>query len=264
MREPELPASANVPRKVINQFSGPMQYMDSCVRVYGHPGLLKVAEALNGADFVPFFETMWYKAPFGTSTAWHQDPSSSWDEAWSQPGFDVHKLGFSFHVSLYDATAVNSLWMLPGSQFSGRVDIAAMAEAGDGSDRLVGAVPVLMKPGDCFIQSRTALHGAFPNLSTQPRCTFQFGFNRRDTVRGLTTRGYGHQGKLVTYDDEYLHHRSKMIQWAIYARAQRYTQEVPYFYQPLAAEAAELRWDPTLRDDPDTMRVIDSTMPIVV
>jgi ectoine hydroxylase-related dioxygenase (phytanoyl-CoA dioxygenase family) len=264
MREPKLPPRSDVPRKVLNQFSGPMAYMDSLVRAFGHPGLLTVAEAINGEDFVPFTETMWYKAPFAASTAWHQDPSSSWDDEWRQPDFDVHKLGFSFHLSLYDATAVNSLWMIPGSQFMGRIDIAALSASGDGSDRLPGAVPILMKPGDCFIQSRTALHGAFPNMSNQPRCTFQFGFNKRKTVSGLTTRGYGYQGRLVTYDDAYLHHRSKMIQWAIDARAQRYPDEQPYVYKPLEAEADSLRWDPRLRDDPETMRVIDSTMPVVV
>jgi len=83
-------------------------------------------------------------------------------------------------------------------------------------------------------------------------------------VEGLTTRGYGHQGTLVTYDAEYLKHRSKMIQWAISARQQRWPEEEPYVYQPLAAEAGELVWSTHLRDDPETMRVLDATMPIVV
>ena len=284
MRVPTPPPGA--PSKVMSHFMGPMAYMDSLVRAYGHPGLLKVAEAVNGPDFVPFTETMWFKAPWAASTAWHQDPSSSWDEEWRQPGFDTHKMGFSFHLCVYRGTAVNSLWMVPGSQFEGRVsthaccacasrscltvclwlqvDIKALSASGDGSDRLPGAVPILMEPGDCVIQSRTALHGAFPNMSTEPRCTFQFGFNKRGTVEGLTTRGYGHQGTLVTYDAEYLKHRSKMIQWAISARQQRWPEEEPYVYQPLAAEAGELVWSTHLRDDPETMRVLDATMPIVV
>ena len=52
------------------------------------------------------------------------------------------------------------------------------------------------------------------------RCTFQFGFNKRAAVEGLTTRGYGHQGNLLTYNAKYLNHRSKMIMWAISARRQ--------------------------------------------
>ena len=100
-------------------------------------------------------------------------------------------MGFSFHLSLYDGNAINSLWMLPGSQRQGRIDINALSASGDGSDRLPGAVPILLKPGDCFIQSRTALHGAFANMSDEPRCTFQFGFNKRATVHNITTKGYG-------------------------------------------------------------------------
>ena len=48
-----------------------MQYADSdsLVRAFGHPSFLKIAEAVNGEDFVPFTETMWYKAPYATSTA---------------------------------------------------------------------------------------------------------------------------------------------------------------------------------------------------
>ena len=191
MREPRPPPHA--PRKVLANWGSPMQYADSdtLVRAYGHPSFLKIAEAINGEDFVPFTETMWYKAPYATSTAWHQDPSASWDEEWAKPGFDVDKMGFSFHLSLYDGNAINSLWMLPGSQRQGRIDINALSASGDGSDRLPGAVPILLKPGDCFIQSRTALHGAFANMSDEPRCTFQFGFNKRATVHNITTKGYG-------------------------------------------------------------------------
>jgi hypothetical protein len=129
----------------------------------GHPGLLAVAAAINGEDFVPFIETMWYKAPWATSTAWHQDPSGSWDEEWARPGFDVALLGFSLHLSLYDATAINGLWAVPGSQRLGRVDIRALAATGDDSDRLPGAVPILLGPGDVLFHSRGVLHGAFAN-----------------------------------------------------------------------------------------------------
>jgi len=46
------------------------QYLDGALHAYGHPGLLAVAEALNGPDFTPFTESSFYKqAGFGTSTA---------------------------------------------------------------------------------------------------------------------------------------------------------------------------------------------------
>ena len=84
-----------------------------------------------------------------------------------------------------------------GTRLGGPVHLDALdlqqllSASGDGSDRLPGAVPILLKPGDCFIQSRTALHGAFANMSDEPRCTFQFGFNKRATVHNITTKGYG-------------------------------------------------------------------------
>ena len=51
MKEFEAPEDA--PDQVVLQISGSLQMMDSNLRLYGHPELLRVAEAINGADFVP-------------------------------------------------------------------------------------------------------------------------------------------------------------------------------------------------------------------
>ena len=53
---------------------GSLQFSEASLRVYGHPGLLGVAAAINGPDFTPFNEALWIKEP-GTAkrTAWHQD-----------------------------------------------------------------------------------------------------------------------------------------------------------------------------------------------
>ncbi len=41
---------------------------------YRHPQLLRVAEAFNGPDFVPFRENIFYNAPgVGPATGWHID-----------------------------------------------------------------------------------------------------------------------------------------------------------------------------------------------
>ena len=76
--------------------------MDSCLRLYGNPKLLRVAESINGPDFTPFIELLYIKtARVGTSTAWHQDPSSAWDEDWRNwSGSDYGTCGFSFHASI--------------------------------------------------------------------------------------------------------------------------------------------------------------------
>ncbi len=50
----------------------------------------------------------------GISTTWHQDPTSTWDDGWTAPGFDTQTCGFSFHGPLYHYTPENALWILPG------------------------------------------------------------------------------------------------------------------------------------------------------
>lgn len=244
MREPERPQGA--PDYVIQNIMRPLLCMDSALRAYGHPSLLRVAEALNGPDFTPFTEGLFYKpAGLGISTAWHQDPSNAWDEEWSKPGFDVGACGFSFHVALSACTAENALWVLPGSHFQGRVDVKALAARNGGSDRLPGAVPVICKPGDVYIQNRLPLHGAFPNVSPEPRITLQLGFNRRSSVLGVRTKGYG--GRLKVYDEQFIEERSRMIPLAIDARRRRYPLETPYAYQPFAGREHECRWSEELK-----------------
>lgn len=245
MREP-VPQDGSQ-ELVVNNMARPLLHMDSALRVYGHPDLLHVAEALNGPDFTPFTETLWYKpAGTGSSTAWHSDPSAAWDEEWSKPGFDVGTCGFSYHVSLFRCTAENALWIVPGSHHGGRPDVNAIATSGGAGDMLPGAVPIICNPGDVYLQNRLPLHGAFPNVSPEPRCTIQFGFHRRASVLGLRTQGYG--GTLKVYDEDYIRERSKMIMLAIDARRQRYPHEVPYVYAPLLDSEEECRWSEELKE----------------
>ena len=61
MNEPAPPADA--PDFVITSVSGPLQLMDSCLRLYGHPQLLSIAERINGPDFTPFTESIIVKPP---------------------------------------------------------------------------------------------------------------------------------------------------------------------------------------------------------
>ena len=145
-----------------------------------------------GPDFVPFTETVFVKpAGLGPSTAWHQDPSSAWDEAWAEgPGeFDLNTCGFSFHVALSRCTAGNALWMVPGSHHLGRLDRRKLMELGGGSDRLRGAVPILCEAGDVYLQNRLPLHGAFPNLSDVTRVSVQFGSTGAPQCWGRSRRG---------------------------------------------------------------------------
>eukprot|EP01047_Picozoa_sp_COSAG01_P059712 COSAG01_NODE_7209_length_3304_cov_3.653978_2_plen_259_part_00 len=66
-------ASCQPPPPVVQSIVHPLLHIDAALRLYGHPQLLAVAEALNGPDFTPFTESSFYKpAGQGTSTAWHQ------------------------------------------------------------------------------------------------------------------------------------------------------------------------------------------------
>ena len=76
----EPPAPEGAPDEVVYLVLGSLQFSDACLRVYGHPGLLAVAAAINGPDFVPFNEGLWMKAPgLGASVAWHQDGWTHWN-----------------------------------------------------------------------------------------------------------------------------------------------------------------------------------------
>ena len=71
MHEATPPADA--PDYTVELLHGNLQLMDSALRLYGHPGLLAVAEAVLGPDFVPYNEVTFIKEPgLGPSVAWHR------------------------------------------------------------------------------------------------------------------------------------------------------------------------------------------------
>ncbi len=230
MAEPQ--ARPDAPAAVPYLMFGCLALLDSFVRVYAHPDLLAVAEAVNGADFTPFNEALFIKqAGLGPSVAWHQDGQNHW----ASPDLDGRSHGFNFQVQIYGSTAANGVWVVPGSHLHGKVDIKAMVEANGGSDRLAQAVPLVCNPGDAFITNRQALHGSFPNVSADPRVTVNFGFHRYRSVINqpgtLTSNGQ-------IYDADYVHQRCRAIAVAIDARAQRYPGERRFVYQPFADAAA--------------------------
>jgi hypothetical protein len=217
MIEPTPPADA--PAHVVQLVLGSLQFSDACLRLYGHPQLLEVAAAINGADFTPFNEAVWWKQPgLGASVAWHQDGTTHWDS----PDLDAGTHGFNFMAQLYGCTAANGVWVVPGSHARGKLDIKA-AVAAAGSERLPDAVPLVCAPGDVVICNRQALHGSFANTSPDLRVTINFGFHRRRSVLGAL--GGGVHNAPVVYDEERIERRSRVIAYAIDARRQRYPDE---------------------------------------
>lgn len=236
MTEPVPPEGA--PEFVMQLVLGSLQFSTACLRVYGHPRLLAVAEAINGEDFVPFNEAVWIKHPgLGGSVAWHQD---GWTH-WESPELDSGSHGFNFMAQLYGCTAANGLWVVPGSHREGKADIKAMVDAA-GSNRLPTAVPLLCGPGDVAITNRQAIHGSFANTSPDPRVTINFGFHRRRSVLGVTSGGV--HNPVAMYDEQRIHERSKAIMYGIDARAQRFPDESRFVYRPFAGREDQYPWTP--------------------
>ncbi len=247
MFEPPVPDGA--PAHIVQLILGSLQFSDAALRVYGHPELLRVAAAINGDDFVPFNEAIWIKEPGrGGPVAWHQDGWTHWDS----PDLDGDTHGFNFMGQLYGSTAANGLWVVPGSHRNGKADIRAWADA-CGSDRLPVAVPLLSKPGDVAITNRQAVHGSFANTSPDWRVTINFGFHRRRSVLGV--KGGGVHNAVTVYDAERIAKRARVIGFAIDARRQRFPDEVPYAYAPLAGET--LRWDDAARAQMKDYNLLD-------
>ena len=242
MTEPK-PAE-NAPDEVVYLILGMCQCMDAGLRIYGHPQLLTIAEAINGSDFVPYNDVILVKQPgLGGSVSWHQDGVTHWES----PDWDEGIHGFNFQVQLYPCTAANCLWVVPGTHKMGKIDILELIEKNGGSEQLAEAVPLTCKAGDVTIVNRQTLHGSFANASPDPRVSLTFGFHRRKSILGQ--RGALSQNGQEIYDEQRVFDRSTVIQLAIDARQQHCSGERKYNYQPFAEIEDNYKWDPSKFDE---------------
>ncbi len=233
---------ANAPEHVVFLMYAMCQAMPSGLRLYGHPKLLAAAQSINGTDFVPFNDAIFVKQPgLGGSVAWHQDGVTHWNA----PDWDEGIHGFNFQVQLYPATVGNCLWVIPGSHKLGKADIRRLV-AGSGSDRIEGAVPMLCAAGDTIVTNRQLLHGSFANSSPDRRITLNEGFFPRKRVLGVTAKRL--HGAIETYSQARIDERCRILLLAIDARKQRFPQERPYVYRPLAGQEENNRWNETMRE----------------
>jgi len=249
MAEPQ--AARDAAKEVVFLILGSLQFSEASLRVYGHPGLLGVAAAINGPDFAPFNEALWIKEPGkGASVAWHQDGTTHWDS----PEWDEGIHGFNFMGQLYGCTAANGVWVVPGSHKRGKIDIKALADQAQ-TERLPDAVPIICAPGDVAMTNRQALHGSFANTSKDWRVTVNFGFHRWKSVLGVTAGGI--HNKAATYDAERIRQRARLIGYGIDARRQRFPHERPFVYKPHADEGLVYRWDERAKADIQDYNLLD-------
>jgi len=108
---------------------------------------------------------------------------------------------------IYGSTAVNGVWIVPGTHKGGRVDIVKLIKE-TGSERLADAVPIICNPGDVVI--------------------------RRSSV--LNVMGAGIHADAAVFDAAFIKERSRLIGLAIDARRQRFPDETPYDYEPFKGE----------------------------
>jgi len=241
MFEPE--AKDSTPAAAPFILLGSLRFSDACLRTYAHPELLKVAEAINGEDFAPFNEALFIKEPgIGAAVSWHQDGVTHWDS----PDFDEGIHGFNFMAQLYGSTAVNGVWVLPGSHRLGKLDIKSLVSDSN-SERLKDAVPIVCGRGDVVICNRQALHGSFPNSGFEPRLTVNFGFHRRSSVLGV--QGGGIHSDAQVFDETIIARRSKVLGYAIAARKERFPEEQAYEYQPFKEAGLSFEWNDAARAD---------------
>ncbi len=234
MFEPK--AANDAPAAVPLYLGGSLQFSPACLRTYAHPALLRFTEAVNGSDFVPFTEGLFIKdAGYGPAVSWHQDGDTHWDS----PNFDEDIHGFNFMGQVYGSTAVNGVWVVPGSHKKARANIVKMVKDA-GSERLPDAVPIICNPGDVVVNNRQIIHGSFANTGYEPRLTVNFGFHKRSSV--LNIHGAGMHAEAAVMDTDFIDTRSRVIGLAIDARRQRFPHETPYHYAPFAERQAEFNW----------------------
>ncbi len=229
---------SNAPDQVVFLMYGMCQAMPAGLCVYGHPHLLAIAEAINGADFVPYNDAIFIKQPgLGGSVSWHQDGVTHWDA----PDWDEGIHGFNFQVQLYPTTPGNCLWVVPGTHKLGHIDIKRWMAENDGDERLPGAVPLTCKAGDVTMVNRQMLHGSFANTSDDLRVSLTFGFHRRRSVLGARAV-LGVSDQDVRYDEQRIFERAAVIAVAIDARRREHSQETPFVYRPFADKEDEFRY----------------------
>jgi len=250
MEEPK--PKKGVPEEIMYLILGSLQFSEAYLRAYAHPLLLKIAECINGEDFVPFTDALFIKEPgLGASVAWHQDGTTHWNS----PIWDQFCHGFNFMAQLYGSTAANGVWVVPGTHKIGKVDIKKLVSDA-GTVKLPNAIPIICNAGDVAITNRQVLHGSFANTSPDWRVTVNFGFHKKSSV--LNVKGGGLHAKPKIYDENHIKIRSRLIPYAINARKQKYVDETSYDYKPL--HSSEYRWNSKAKDEIKDYNLLDMSI----
>ncbi|WP_135547393.1 phytanoyl-CoA dioxygenase family protein [Paenibacillus cymbidii] len=138
--------------QVLKRIEYVIQKRDPAKVLLGHPFILSSVEKVQGANFIPTWDSMVLKMPDeGIIVPWHRD---------SEPpeGCDDPRPIFNVDFYMDDADLSSCLWVIPGSNKWTKEDADARCQrAGfDTSD----AIPVPLNAGDVIFHDIKVLHGS--------------------------------------------------------------------------------------------------------
>ena len=141
---------------------------ESMKLLLAHPFVLGSVEKLQGANFIPTWDSMVMKMPDeGVIVPWHRDAEPPEGSGDPRPIFNV-----DFYLD--DADLKSCLWVIPGSNnwTKAEADARCGREGFDTSD----AIPVPLRAGDVIFHDIKVLHGSPSGDGNALRRTVYFEF----------------------------------------------------------------------------------------
>lgn len=206
----------------------------ACKRLLGHPFILRSIQKLQGASFLPTWDSMVFKTEgMGKAIPWHRDaaPYESQDVDSTTAAINV-----DFYLDGSDLT--NCLWAIPGSnrwpaeraqEAIGRLNDAPGKFSTDES-----CVPLPVRPGDVLFHSVLVLHGS-PAAQSKLRRVVYYEFRP-----GEVEIAHG------PHTPEYVPLKQQVLLAAMEARAAHPVAagEEPFSYRPAGRFAVAKRQTP--------------------
>ena len=115
-----------------------------------------------------------------------------------------------------------------------------------------------------FVVSRARCHYSVQNIVclafglNKPESQPNYGFHKKSSV--LNVLGGGLHGRPQIYDEKHIIERSRLIQYAISARSQKYPEETPYIYKALEKDKKKYTWDDQARKDIKDYSLMDMSI----
>ena len=206
-------------RKILNRIGGMATKGGAFLHLYGHPHILRIAEAVLGPNFMPLRDAQQIKMPeYGAPVPWHRDPS----HPRTRTPLDID-------VYLDAATPDNGcLYVVPGSHLWQGFDLQDMLD--EHGFHLPDAVPVVTEPGDIVLHSPNILHGSRATRGKPMRRICYFAYY---DIEDLLLRG----GR---FDEAYVCSWLRFMLDAVKQRSRlpETADETPFSYSPTLPQFA--------------------------